>query len=129
LNENEIAIKYLSQVLEIDPKNEIANENLVIIQNSYNDNHKDLDPIITIFTAAYNAEKYISQTINSVLNQTFKDFEYIIVDDGSSDNTAAIIESYKDKKIFQLRTQEFCIGNELCNSKVKWQIHPWYRFG
>ncbi|MDP4195509.1 MAG: glycosyltransferase [Bacteroidota bacterium] len=99
LNENNVAIKYLARVLEIDPKNKIANENLAMIKDRYKSSHKNLDTQITIFTAAYNAEKYISQTINSVLNQTFKDFEYIIVDDGSSDNTAAIIESHKDKRI------------------------------
>jgi glycosyltransferase involved in cell wall biosynthesis len=44
--------------------------------------------------AAYNEEKYIAEAIESVLNQTFADFEFIIVDDGSTDATRSIIESY-----------------------------------
>ena len=51
--------------------------------------------------ASYNHEKYISETIESVLNQSFKDFELIIVDDFSRDNSRAIIEDYgrKDKRV------------------------------
>lgn len=49
--------------------------------------------------AAYNAEKYIREAIESILNQTFSNFEFIIVNDGSTDNSIQIIESYKDKRI------------------------------
>lgn len=48
---------------------------------------------------AYNAEKYIKEAIDSILNQTFKDFEFIIVNDGSKDSTKNIIESYADPRI------------------------------
>lgn len=48
---------------------------------------------------AYNAEKYIKQAINSILNQSFKDFELIIVNDGSTDNTHQLISSFTDKRI------------------------------
>ncbi len=56
---------------------------------------------ISVLTASYNYEKYISQTIESVLNQTYTDFEYIIFDDGSTDNSVNIIKEYakKDKRI------------------------------
>lgn len=50
---------------------------------------------LTIITVAYNSEKTIERTIQSVLNQTNKNFEYIIVDGASSDKTNDIIESYK----------------------------------
>lgn len=50
--------------------------------------------MISIITTCYNREKYLAQAISSVLNQTFTDFEYIIWDDGSSDNSVAIAESY-----------------------------------
>ena len=43
------------------------------------------DPIISIITPYYNAEEYIEETAKSVLNQTFPRFEWIIVDDGSSE--------------------------------------------
>lgn len=51
-------------------------------------------PKISIIIASYNYDKYISQTIDSVLQQTFEDWELIIVDDGSSDNSIEIIENY-----------------------------------
>ena len=49
----------------------------------------------------FNAEKYIKYSIESILNQTFKDFEFIIINDGSRDNSSNIIESYsaKDERI------------------------------
>ena len=42
----------------------------------------------------YNGEKYISETIESILKQSYKDFEFIIIDDGSHDNTFSICEKY-----------------------------------
>lgn len=56
---------------------------------------------ISIITASYNYDKYIKQAINSVVNQTYQDWELIIVDDGSCDNSLEIIKSYcaKDSRI------------------------------
>lgn len=54
-------------------------------------------PVISILMPAYNVEKYINMAIDSVLNQTFKDFELIIINDGSTDNTGEIVENYKDR--------------------------------
>jgi len=51
-------------------------------------------PKVTVIIPAYNAEKYIEQTINSVLAQTFQDFEIIVINDGSRDKTAEIVNSY-----------------------------------
>jgi glycosyltransferase involved in cell wall biosynthesis len=49
--------------------------------------------------SAYNAEKTINKAINSILNQTYKDFELIIVNDCSTDSTKSIIESYTDNRL------------------------------
>ena len=48
---------------------------------------------------AYNAEKYIGQAIESILNQTYSNFEFIIINDGSNDKTKEVILSYKDDRI------------------------------
>lgn len=63
------------------------------------------NPKISVLMPAYNAEKYIKEAIKSILNQTFKDFEFIIVDDCSKDKTWQIIQNYakKDKRILVLR--------------------------
>ncbi len=57
------------------------------------------DPKITVLMPAYNAEKYIGEAIASVLNQTFTDFELLIINDGSTDTTKQIINSFTDPRI------------------------------
>ena len=54
-------------------------------------------PLISIITAVFNGEKYLEQTIKSIINQTYKNFEYIIIDGGSTDGTLEIIKKYEDK--------------------------------
>jgi len=51
-------------------------------------------PLITVITPAFNAERYIAEAIESVLSQTLQDFEYLIVDDGSTDRTGTIAKEY-----------------------------------
>ena len=51
-------------------------------------------PLVSIITPVYNRDKYISSCIDSILKQTYKYFEYIIIDDGSNDNTPKIINKY-----------------------------------
>lgn len=53
-------------------------------------------PRVSIVTPVYNAEKLIDKTIESVLNQTYKDFEMILVDDCSTDSSKEVIKSYSD---------------------------------
>ena len=55
-------------------------------------------PLVSIIIPAYNSEKYISETLNSILSQTYRNMEIIVVDDGSSDRTAEIIKSYQTKR-------------------------------
>lgn len=56
-------------------------------------------PIVSIITLTYNHEKYIAECIESVLRQMYEDWEMIIIDDGSTDNTPSIIRQYSDQRI------------------------------
>lgn len=54
-------------------------------------------PLISIITVVYNGEKYLEETIQSVINQTYDNIEYIIIDGGSTDCTVDIIKKYEDR--------------------------------
>ena len=56
-------------------------------------------PLVTVITTFYNAEQTIEAAVESVLSQTFEDFEYILIDDGSSDRSNSIIKTFKDNRI------------------------------
>ncbi len=66
------------------------------MQDGLNNSH-----LVSIIIPAYNAEKYISETVDSVITQTYKNWELIIINDGSKDHTLPILESYskKDQRI------------------------------
>lgn len=54
---------------------------------------------LTVITPVYQGEKFLKETINSVLSQSFKDFEYLVIDDGSSDKSNEVISSIYDLRI------------------------------
>ncbi|MCB0410707.1 MAG: glycosyltransferase family 2 protein, partial [Flavobacteriales bacterium] len=56
------------------------------------------NPKISVIMPTYNGKKYIKYAIESILNQTYEDFELIIVNDCSTDNTEEIILSFLDKR-------------------------------
>lgn len=56
-------------------------------------------PLFSIITPTYNRANFIARTIESVLNQSFLDWEHIIIDDGSTDNTKDIVNAFKDERI------------------------------
>lgn len=60
--------------------------------------------MISVLIITYNQENYVRETIESVLNQTYQDFEILIGDDCSSDNTEEIVKSYKDSRIKYFKT-------------------------
>jgi teichuronic acid biosynthesis glycosyltransferase TuaG len=63
------------------------------------DNNNTNDILVSIITPVFNSEKYIGETIKSVLSQTYKNWEMLIVDDCSKDNTAVIINKFIDPRI------------------------------
>lgn len=67
----------------------LGNEKLV---DKFESNKRE--PLVTIFIPVYNREKYLAETLDSILNQTYKNFEIIIADDGSNDGTLSIAEKY-----------------------------------
>ena len=64
------------------------------------------NPLISIVLPTYNGTKYIRQSIDSVLSQTLKDFELIIVDDCSTDNTKEVVSAYTDQRIRYIRNEQ-----------------------
>jgi len=57
------------------------------------------DPLVSVVMPVFNGERYLRESIESVLNQSWSDFEFIIINDGSTDNTATILSSYDDPRL------------------------------
>lgn len=62
-------------------------------------------PKISVVMPVYNGEKYLRESIDSILDQTLDDFEFIIIDDGSTDSTESIIKSYQDSRIRYIKNE------------------------
>lgn len=57
------------------------------------------NPLVTVLLPVYNAELYIADAVESILKQTFRDFELLVINDGSTDKSSEIIRSFKDERI------------------------------
>lgn len=68
-------------------------------------------PSISIVMPAYNASEYIRESIDSILEQTYNNFELIIIDDGSADTTIEIINAYQDERIRLIYNEHDFIGS------------------
>lgn len=57
------------------------------------------NPKVTVLMCVYNGEKYLREAIDSILGQTFRNFEFLIINDGSTDKTEDILKSYNSRGI------------------------------
>jgi glycosyltransferase involved in cell wall biosynthesis len=72
-------------------------------------------PSISVVLSVFNGEAYLQNAIESILSQTFTDFEFIIVNDGSTDKTVSIIESFRDRRIKLLDQKNTGLATALNN--------------
>ncbi len=73
---------------------------IAILQDTHNLIYTNqMDPAVSVIIPAYNHERYIGPAIDSVLNQTWVDFELLVIDDGSTDQTGAVVQAYTDSRI------------------------------
>ena len=63
-------------------------------------------PRVTVLMPVYNGEKYLVEAVDSILGQTYKDFEFLIINDGSTDKTVEIVQSYNDPRIRLVNNDE-----------------------
>ncbi|MFH1979464.1 MAG: glycosyltransferase [Patescibacteria group bacterium] len=61
---------------------------------------------VSVLFPVYNGKKYLKDSIKSILNQTFKDFEFLIIDDGSTDNSVKLIKNFNDCRIILIKNNE-----------------------
>jgi glycosyltransferase involved in cell wall biosynthesis len=76
-------------------------------------------PAISVVMSVFNGACYLREAIDSILLQTFLDFEFIIIDDGSTDDSLAIIKSYNDKRIIILEQENCGLSKSLNNGIAK----------
>ena len=84
-----------------------------------------MNELVSIIMPSYNTARFIDKTIESVLKQTYKNWEMLIVDDCSTDNTEEIVSKYDDKRIIYLKNQKksgaaVSRNKALKNAKGKW---------
>lgn len=63
-------------------------------------------PQITALMSTYNSAHHVKETIDSIISQTYPDFEFLIIDDGSTDNTVEVIQQYNDQRIRLIQNKE-----------------------
>lgn len=79
------------------------------------------DPFISVVMPAFNAERYVGDAIESILNQTYENFEFVIIEDDSTDSTFDIIKSFKkkDSRIILIKNEENLGVTKSLNKGIK----------
>ena len=80
---------------------------------------RSIQPKISIIVPAYNVEKYIRRCIDSILEQTYENFELLLVDDGSTDSTFDILNEYIEGKNKKLKKQYVRTGQTLYSTYIE----------
>jgi len=80
---------------------------------------KDKNPTVSVIIPTYNRAHLVGRAIRSVLNQTYQDFEIIVVDDGSTDNTEEVVKGFNDDRIRYIRHDENRGGAAARNTGIK----------
>lgn len=79
-------------------------------------------PLVSVIVPVYNVERYLGECLESILGQTFRDFEVILVDDGSTDKSGSICDEYAEKdariKVFHQKNQGVSTARNFALSKV-----------
>lgn len=70
-------------------------------------------PVVSVILPVYNSEKYVKAAIDSILKQTFTELELIIINDGSTDNSASIIQSFKNERIIYIEQKNIGLAATL----------------
>ena len=70
-------------------------------------------PLISVLMPVWNGEEYLRESIDSILGQTFSNFEFIVIDDGSTDSTPEILRSYQDPRLRIFRLEHAGIVSAL----------------
>ena len=85
---------------------------------------------VSIIVNCHNGENYLSKCINSILNQTYKNWEIIFWDNNSNDKSLKIIKSFKSPKIKIFKSKKkikIIRCTEFCSKKSRWRIYSFFR--
>jgi glycosyltransferase involved in cell wall biosynthesis len=80
---------------------------------------KDTTPLVSVVIPTYNRSKELARAIKSVLNQTYQNFEILVVDDGSEENLRVVCDSFNDQRIRFLRNDTHTNANVARNRGIK----------